>query len=154
MAKATRKNSTKSKGPPREGLALIDAAYQRKTALEPDFKRELKLLRHSNDVGVLVALYDAYMAAADAMMGIENQPRSKGADLLEEEWNWLILKAWTVAEQLKKMQPSNYDQERFVQTLFDCAIEMGRGIDGANSVLQAAMAVGTTTPSKRSQPNA
>ena len=50
MPKATRKNSTKSKTPPREGLALIDATRQRKMAREPDLKRELKPLRHSNDV--------------------------------------------------------------------------------------------------------
>jgi hypothetical protein len=67
------------------------------------------------------------MAAADAMMGIENQPRSKEADLFEQEWNWLILKAWTVAEQIARMQPSDYDQERFVQTLFNAALEMARG---------------------------
>jgi hypothetical protein len=71
-------------------------------------------------------MYDAYMAAADAMVGIENQPRSQGADLLEVEWSWLILKAWTVAEQLKKMQPSAYVREEFVQTLFNCAIEIGQ----------------------------
>jgi hypothetical protein len=83
------------------------------------------------------------MAAADAMLGIENQPRAKGAGLLNDEWNWLYLKAWTVAEQLKRMQPSHGDQEVYIKTLFDCAIEMGRGVDGANSVLQAAMAVGS-----------
>jgi hypothetical protein len=149
MPKANRKNSTKSKNRPREGLALINASHQRKMAREPDLKRELKLLRHPNDVGVLVAMYDAYMAAAAAMMGIENQPRSTGADLLEVEWNWLYLKAWTVGEQLKNMQPTAYDQERFAQTLFNCAIEMGRGIEGANSVLQAAMAVGTAAPQQK-----
>ena len=150
MAKATRKNSTKSKGTPREGLALIDATHQRKNAKEPDLKRELKLLRNSNDVGVLVAMYDAYMAAADAMMGIENQPRSKDPHLLEREWNWLILKAWAVAEQLTKMQPSDsIDREAFVRTLFNCALDMGCEPDGASSVLKAAMAVGTAAPQQQ-----
>lgn len=121
---------------------LIDASYQRKVAREPDLKRELKLLRHSNDVGVLVALYDAYMAAADEILGIENQPRARGIELLEKENGYLMAKAWTVAEQLARLQPSDEtDQERFVQTLFNCAIEMGHGVEGANSVLQAAMAV-------------
>jgi hypothetical protein len=125
MVKATRKNitKTKSKAQPREGLDLIDATHQRKNAREPDLKRELKLLRHSNDVSALVVLYDAYMAAADAMLGIENQPRAKGTELLNDEWNWLYLKAWTVAEQLKRMQPSRDDQEVYVKTLFNCAIE-------------------------------
>jgi hypothetical protein len=125
----------------REGLDLIDATDQRKMVREPDLKRELKLLRHSNDVAALAVLYDAYMAAADAIQGIEIQPRAEGVDLLNDEWNWLILKAWTVAEQLARMQPSRI--ERFVQTLFNSAISMGRGLDGANSVLKAAMAVGT-----------
>jgi hypothetical protein len=150
MPKATRKNSTKSKTRPREGLALIDATRQRKRAREPDLKRELKLLRHSNDVGVLVAMYDAYMAAADAMLGIENQPRAQGADLLEKENGCLIARAWTVAEQLARLQPSEDDQERFVQTLFNCAIEMGHGVDSASSVLKAAMAVGTAPQQQES----
>jgi hypothetical protein len=149
--KANRNHSTKTKSRPREGLALIDATHQRKNAREPDL--ELKPLRHSNDVGVLVAMYDARAATA-AMMGIENQPRSEGADLLEAEHGWLMLKAWTVAEQIARMQPSADDQERFAQTLFNCAIEMGRELDGANSVLKAAMAVGTAVPKQREFTNA
>jgi hypothetical protein len=77
------------------------------------------------------------MAAADAMMGIENQPRAAGVDdLLEGEWNWLILKAWTVAEQIARMQPgiSGSGSGR----------PMGHGLDAANSVIQAYMALGIT----------
>jgi hypothetical protein len=48
-----------------------------------------------------------------------------------------------VAEQIARMRPTDYDQERFAQTLFNTALDMGRGLDGANSVLKAAMAVGT-----------
>jgi hypothetical protein len=145
MAKATRKNSTRSKGPPREGLDLIDATHQRKNAKEPDLRRELKLLRHSNDVGVLVALYDAYMAAADAVQAIENQPRAQGLDILEGEHGWLMLKAWTVAEHLARIQPSDSpDREMFVQTLFDCALDMTGDLDDANSVLKAAIAASDT----------
>jgi hypothetical protein len=144
MPKATRKNSTKSKTRPREGLDLIDATYQRKMAREPDLKRELKPLRSSNDVTALVALYDAYMAAADAIQAIENQPRAKGIDILNGEFGWLVSKAWTVAEQLARMQPSDStDREMFVRTLFNCALDMEGDLDGANSVLKAAMAVGT-----------
>jgi tellurite resistance protein len=143
MPKATRKNITKSKAPPREGLGLINATYQRKVAREPDLKRELKPLRHSNDVTALVSLYDAYMAAADAFQAIENQPRAKGIDILRGEFSWLVSKAWTVAEQLTRMQPSDEtEREVFVQTLFNCALDMEGDLDGAKSVLQAAMAVG------------
>jgi hypothetical protein len=142
MAKATRNNSTKSKARPREGLDLIDATYQRKMAREPDLKRELKPLRHSNDVTALVALYDAYMAAADAIQAIANQPRAKGIDILDGEFGWLVLKAWTVADHLTRMQPSDStNREIFVQTLFNCAIDMTGDLDSANSVLKAAMAV-------------
>jgi hypothetical protein len=144
MPKAKTKITTKakSKAPPREGLALIDATYQRKTAREPDLKRELMLLRQSNDAAALAVVYDAYMAAADAMMGMENQPRAKNSNLLEGEWNWLILKAWTVAEQIARLQPNDHDQEAFAQILFNTALDMGNGLDGANSALQAYLAVG------------
>jgi hypothetical protein len=70
-------------------------------------------------------LYDAYMSAADAILGIENQPRAQGVDLLEKENGYLIAKAWTVTEQLARLQPSADGREAFVQTLFDCAIENG-----------------------------
>jgi hypothetical protein len=145
MPKAARKNSTKSKTRPREGLDLIDASHQRKNALEPDLKSELKLLRQSNNVVALGVLYAAYTAAAEAIQGIENQPRAEGIELLDGECSYLIAKAWTVAEQLARMRPSDrgFERELFVETLFDCAIQMGCGVDGANSVLQAAMAVGT-----------
>ena len=141
MSQAKRKTSTKPKSRPCEGLALIDASNQRRTALEPDLKSELKLLRHSNDVAALAVLYEAYMAAAGAILGIENQPRAEGLDVLEGECAYLTAKAWTVAEQLARLQPPADGQEAFVRTLFNCAIDMGHGIDGANAVLQAAMAV-------------
>jgi hypothetical protein len=50
-----------------------------------------------------------------------------------------------VVEQLARLRPSDggFDRELFVETLFDCAIQMDHGVAGANSVLQAAMAVGT-----------
>jgi hypothetical protein len=116
---------------PRQGLAFINAAYQRKTAAEPDLKRELKMLRHSNDVGELAALYNAYRAAANAILAIENQPRAEGVDhLLEAEWNWLILKAWTVAEQLKTMRPTKHSRDHFLRVLVDCAFEMDAGGGG------------------------
>jgi hypothetical protein len=45
------------------------------------------MLRHSNDVGDLIVMYDAYVAAANGMLGIENQPRAEGAAFLEDEWS-------------------------------------------------------------------
>jgi hypothetical protein len=61
-----------------------------------------------------------------------------------------MLKAWTVAEQLAKMRPSQDAQEAMVQTLFNCAIDMGHEIEGATSILKAAMAVGAVAPQRES----
>jgi hypothetical protein len=84
------------------------------------------------------------MSAADAFQAIENQPRGQGIDILRGEFGWLVSKAWTVAEQLARMQPSDStERDMFVQALFNCAIDMTGDLDGANSVLKAAMAVGT-----------
>jgi hypothetical protein len=128
----------------REGLDLIDAGPQRRTMRKSNLKRELRMLHEPEDVESLIAIYDAYMAAACAVQGIINQPRAQGIDnLLEVEFSQLILKAWTVAEHLKSVQPmEGYDQEHFVKTLLECAIDMGHGIKGVNSVFRAAMAVG------------
>lgn len=145
MPKAKQKNirKTKSRNSLREGLDLIDASHQRKMAPEPDLGRALIQRRTPDDVSGLVALYDAYMAAANAILGIENQPRAEAVlDLLEDEWNWLYLKAWTVAEHLKKLTPpSETEREGFARVLFDCALNMHGNLDMAQSVLRAAMAV-------------
>ena len=147
MAKAARKNITKakSKTAPREGLAFIDASYQRKSSPALDLKRELRRLRHPEDVQSLTALYDAYMAASNAILGIENQPRAQGIeDLLGAEGGRLIAKAWTVAETLKGPRPprDGYGRENFVRVLVDAAFEMGGNVDDAASVFKAAMDVG------------
>ena len=146
MAKATRKNITKakSKTSPREGLDFINAAHQRKTSPAPDFKRELRFMRNEG-VETLTVLYDAYMAASNAILGIENQPRAQGIeDLLGAEGGRLIAKAWTVAETLKDLRPprDGYGRENFVRVLVDAAFEMGGNVDDAASVFKAAMDVG------------
>ena len=56
-----------------------------------------------------------------------------------------------VAERLKDV-PAVYtgnDRDWFAKTLFSVALEMGHGLDGANSVLRAAMAVEITDLSRR-----
>jgi hypothetical protein len=57
-----------------------------------------------------------------------------------------MARAFAVAEKLKGVRPSKVDdeQERYAQTLFNYALDMGHGIEGATSVLRAAMAVGIT----------
>ena len=152
MAKATRVHSTPrktaskkpKKAAPRKGLAFINAARQRKSAAEPNLKRELKMRRQPEDVENLGALYDAYMAAVWAMMGIVNQPRSVGVDdVIDAEWNHLLAKAWTVAEHLKGLRPLREGRETFVRVLTDCTFDMGGNVDDAASVLRDAMLVET-----------
>jgi hypothetical protein len=137
-----------SKKPQREGLDLIDAGPQRRTQRKLNLNLELRMLHEPEDVESVIAIYDAYMAAAYAIQGIINQPRAQGIDnVLEIEFGQLILKAWTVAEYLKGLKPlEGYDQEHFVKTLIECAIDMGHGIEGVNSVFRAAMAVGAAAP--------
>jgi hypothetical protein len=151
MPKATKHSTRKakraakrvSKNQPR-GLALISAGNLRKRATAPDLKGELRLLRHSADVEPLVVFYDAYKAAADAILGIQNQPRAQGTEvLLDAEWNQMVLKAWTVAECLKGLRPTEYDRENYVRVLVNAAFEMGANAEDAASVFKAAMAVGT-----------
>jgi hypothetical protein len=147
MPKATAKSTTKkkSKASPQKGLAFINAAYQRKSAPEPNLKRELKIRKHPADVEDLVVLYDAYMAAVWALRGIANQPRAEGvASFIDDEWNYLVAKAWSTAEHLKGLRPTKYgDRENFIRVLLDCAFEMGGNAEDAASVFNAAMAVGT-----------
>jgi hypothetical protein len=139
MSKPTNARKTATK----KGLDLISAAHQRKFQKQPpDLKRELKRLRKPEDVGDLVAIYDCYMAAAEAILGITNQPRAAGIDFIDQEWNWLVRRAWETAEHMKRLRPTQHAQEGFVRTLFGCALDMGNNIDEAVSVLEAAMAVG------------
>lgn len=147
MAKATKKHTTtkqtraepKQQKPPLKGLGFINAAYQRKSAAEPNLKRELKMRRQPEDIENLAALYDAYMAAVDAMMGIVNQPRSVGVDdVIDAEWNHLIAKAWTVAEHLKGLRPLRHGRETFVRVPTECTFDMGGNVDDAASVLRDA----------------
>ena len=98
----------------------------------------------TRQVRALVAMYDAYNAAAEAMMGIENQPRSEGACLLEDECAWLKLRAKAVAVQLARMRPSDYDQSGLSKRSSTprskrATISMAR----TRSSEPAAMAVGT-----------
>jgi len=141
-----RKTASKKpkKAAPRKGLAFINAARQRKSAAEPNLKRELKMRRQPEDIENLAALYDAYMAAVDAMISVANQPRAAGVDdVIDAEWKHLIAKAWTVAEHLKGLRPMRGDQATFVRVLTDCAFNMGGNADDAASVLRDAMLVET-----------
>lgn len=54
-------------------LALLDENIQPISA-EPDLRAELNRLASEQDVGGLIALFDMYIAAADAMLSIQNQP--------------------------------------------------------------------------------
>jgi hypothetical protein len=62
--------------------------------------------------------------------------------VFEAEWNYLLAKAWTVAEHLKALRPTRDNQENFLRVLLDCAFEMGAGGEEAASVFRDAMNVG------------
>jgi hypothetical protein len=144
---ASKKQKRLPKNQPLKGLAFINAVGMRGAAAPmSDLKRELRSMRRPEDVLTLGALYDAYQAAADVIVGIQNQPRAEGlARILDAECSQLILKAWTVAEHLKTLRPtkSGYDRENFVRVLVDAAFEMGGNVDDAASVFKAALAVAT-----------
>ncbi|OKO69393.1 hypothetical protein AC629_41245 [Bradyrhizobium sp. NAS80.1] len=149
MAKANRKSTTPRKTrtapkPALQGLDLIRAPRGRINLDMPDLKRELRLFRHPNDIVSLVALFDAYLAGANALLGIENQPRAEGLGILTRESSFMWAKALVVAEHMKAIQPSDVLAiEHRARALLSATLELGHGLEGARAVLEAAMAAGT-----------
>lgn len=98
---------------------------------------EIEHLIATGNVGALCALYDGYVAAADAIKGIENQPRAEEtADFLEEECTRLMSKAYLVADRMQQMKPHRFEHNEFCRVLFDCAIQMGNSVDDAIAVIR------------------
>jgi hypothetical protein len=101
---------------PTSPLEMIDETIQ-PISSDPDLKVELDRLTSERDVGGLIALFDMYVAAADAVISIENQPRSGDTDFMEAEHFQPWSKAYAVTTRLRALQPTSYDREGFVQTL-------------------------------------
>lgn len=111
----------------------------------PDLAKEdfaATLAANSSNAKGLVALYDAFQAAAEAMLAIENQPRSDGVrDFLEDEYCRLKESAHQIGAKLAAMTAVNcFDAERRAQTLFNCALDMGYEMPHAMNVLAEAAA--------------
>jgi hypothetical protein len=101
----------------------------------------------------LASLYDGFKAAAEAILGIQNQPRAQGVDdLLEDEWVGLMEKAWVVAEHVKGLRPTADSRKDFLRVLVDSAFDMGADLEDADRILRDAMAAGVADdddPGKR-----
>lgn len=121
---------------------MIDEQIQ-PISSDPDLKGELDRLASEHDVGGIVGLFDMYVAAAEAILLVQNQPRSGDTDFMEAERCQLWSKAYAVAARLRTLQPTSYDRERFVQTLFNCALQMGHNLEESVGVMNAACAVPT-----------
>jgi hypothetical protein len=119
---------------------MIDGTIQ-PISTDPDLKAEIDRLASEQDVGGLIALFDMYVAAANAVLSIENQPRSGDTDFMEAEHCQLWSKAYAVATRLRALRPTSYDREGFVWTLFNCALHMGHNLEKSVQVLNAALAV-------------
>jgi hypothetical protein len=125
---------------PTSPLEMIDERVH-PISSDPDLKAELDRLTREQDVGGLIALFDMYVAAAEAIISIENQPRSGDTDFMEAERSRLWSKAYAVATRLRTLRPTSYDREGFVQTLFNCALHMGNNLEESIEVMNAACAV-------------
>jgi hypothetical protein len=125
---------------PTSALEMIDEKIQ-PVSSEPDLTAELDRLTSEQDVGGLIALFDMYVAAAEATLSLQNQPRSGDTDFMEAEWCRLWSKSYAVATRIRALRPTSYERGRFVQTLFNCALHMGHNLEKSVEVMNAALAV-------------
>jgi len=85
-------------------LDEIDATIQ-PIGAEPALRAKVDQLVKLNDVGALVALYDAFAAAAVAFQSILNRPIARDVEMiLEEESANAWSKAFFVADRLKTLR--------------------------------------------------
>jgi hypothetical protein len=101
------------------------------------------LSEQASNVDGLIALYDAYILAAQVFLNVENQPRAGGADdFIETERCRMMDSAFQVAARLASMKTvESFCAKRWATTLFNCALEMGFDLPAAAVVLAEASAV-------------
>jgi hypothetical protein len=109
-----------------------------------DSLSDADLEKMSGAVGTsLVALYDAYEAAAAAFMAVKNQPRASGgncfSDQIESEYNKMLKAADQCAEQLLRM-PVTEETEQIIideraRVLVEQAFRCGRSLPEALTIL-------------------
>ena len=87
-------------------------------------------LQEENDISGTIALYDNYVAVADAAQAVQNQPRAAGRaeEFLDDECDRAWSKAYLVADFLKDMRPDKLNVTYFADTLIRCAFKMGHSL--------------------------
>ena len=97
---------------------------------EPDLLDVLCYLQEENDISGTIALYENYVAIAEAVAAIQNQPRTtcRASDFLEDEYCRAWSKAYLVADFLKDMRPDKLNVTYFADTLIRCAFKMGHSL--------------------------
>ena len=93
-------------------LDQIDATIQ-PMGPQPALRAEVDQLVKLNDIRALVALYDAFAAAAVTFQAIQNRPAADEVEILEEESADAWSKAFYVADRLKKLRPDVIDLEQY-----------------------------------------
>lgn len=131
----SRARTTKTK-PTESALSVISADVM-PIGDDPNLLDQCRSLSEQKDVGSLIALYDAYIAAAQGYHLIMNMPRADSVDdFLEKERCRTIAKAYLVADFLKQLQPDKYNAEPYAGVLFDCTLQMGGTFVEAAAVAQ------------------
>ena len=115
-------------------LDQIDANIQ-PMGPQPALRAEVDQFVKLNDVRALVALYDAFAAAAVTFQAIQNRPAVDEVEILEEESADAWSKAFYVADRLKKLRPDVMDLEVYAAALFNCTLAMGNNLDEAVAVV-------------------
>jgi hypothetical protein len=127
----------------KSALDFIRADYQ-PLGEYPDLLDKLCYLSQENDIDAVVALYDAYVATANGILLIQNQPRANRVDdFLEMEATQAWAKAYMAADFLKDMQPSELQAKVHARVLFDCALQMGGNLAHAVAIVKE---LGATSP--------
>jgi hypothetical protein len=108
----------------------------------PKVGLEATVAANNTNAGALIALYDAYQAAADAILLVENQPRAADVeDFLSDEASRFKEAAQRIGAVLAAMpEVKHNDAGRRAKTLFNCALDMGLELDRATKVLMEATA--------------
>src|SRR5258708_33270725 len=93
-------------------LDQIDATIQ-PMGPQPALRAEDDQLVKLNDIRALVALYDAFAAAAGTFQAIQNRPAADPVELLAEESADAWSQAFYVAHRLQTLRPDAIDLEQY-----------------------------------------
>jgi hypothetical protein len=125
----SRANRISAQSAPKSALSIIRGDIA-PIGDEPDLLDVLCYLQEENDISGTIALYENYVAIAEAVAAIQNQPRTtnRASDFLEDEYCRAWSKAYLVADFLKDMRPDKLNIDFFADTLIRCAFKMGHNL--------------------------